>query len=296
MRTVCRTILLTSLGWLCLSGCGGKSSSPTPPVSDVCTGVAISGTLKDSLTNQPVAQGVAVLESGTKSSVVSIYNFFPKQQAAADVDGAFSMCAQSVASPSVIVVEAMDAAGNAYPPFLAPVSEATDFGTIPLGGCTVMCGLAGQQQTSAPATITGSVTSTPIALTGTVVPQFAVQALDESKAVDGTPNLWALAMPVYNTAQSFTFNTAAGACAGGARFCASYTFKLPSQSPIWRVNGGTVQAAVAPNYLIYAAAGGTTSCLLPSVLTVFQQDGTSFLTGKPGAQFTAANLNFAGCQ
>ena len=296
MKTGCRAFLVPWLLWLGLSGCGGKSSAPNPPVSNACTGVTITGRLKDSLTNQPVAQGVAVLESGTKSSIVSIYNFYPKQQAAADVHGAFSVCAPSVASPSALVIEAMDSAGNAYPPFVAPVSGATELGNIPMGGCTGLCGLAGEQQTSAPATITGVVTSTPIALAGTVVPQYVVQALDRSKGANGATNLWALAMPAYNTEQTFTFNTTAGSCAGGAPFCASYTFKLPSQSPVWRVSGGTVQAAVAPGYLIYAAAGDAVTCILPYALTVFQQDGASMLAGKPGAQLYAADLNFAGCR
>ncbi|MFZ0743364.1 MAG: hypothetical protein WAM85_03115 [Terracidiphilus sp.] len=295
MKSIGRALLFACLLWLGLSGCGGKSSAPNPPVSDVCTGFAISGTLKDSLTNQPVAQGWAVLESGTELSLTPVYEFYPTKKVATDVHGGFSVCAQAVPNPSAIVLAALDSTGNAYPPFVASVSGATDLGTIQMGGCAGLCGLEGQQQTTAPATITGVITSAPVATAGTVVPQIAMEALDGSKAPNGMPNLWAIAIPSLNPSQNLTFNTTAGTCGGNAPFCATYTFTLPSQSPLSPANGGSVQAAVPPIYLIYAADNSTSSCSQPTAIASFQQDGTSFLIASPGAQLSAANMNFTGC-
>jgi len=295
MKTACRTVLFASLTWLCLAGCGGNSTPSTPPISDACTGAAITGVLQDSLTSQPVAQGVAVLETGTQLSATSIYNFYPAQQVATDTHGAFKLCAATVVSPSAIILEAVDSAGKAYPPFVASISGAADLGTIPMGGCRVTCAFDGQQQTSLPATIAGVITSSPIAKTGSVVPQYSVTALDGSKSKSGSPNLWSLALPLFNSSQTFTFSTTAGKCAGTAPFCASYSFSVPSQRPMQRVNGAYIQEAAVPYYLIYAVPDGAASCLPPFKVTTFQQDGSSFLTGNPGAQITAAEIDFSDC-
>jgi hypothetical protein len=252
--------------------------------------------LQDWVTAQPVAQGIAVLESGIELSTTSLYNFFPSQQTAADVHGGFSLCAQTLANPSAIVLEAMDSAGKAYPPYVAFVPGSANLGTIAMGGCTLTCGPAPDQlQTTAPATITGVIASTPIAVSGTVVPQYVMDALDGSKSAAGSPNLWALAMPVFNASTVLTFSTTAGACAGVAPYCSTYTITVPSQGPVWPESGGTMQASVSPTYLIYAVSGSGAACSPPFGFTPFQQDGKSFLTATPGAQLTAANLSFSSC-
>lgn len=252
--------------------------------------------MQDSLSSQPVAQGVGVLEEGTQLSGTSIYNFYPTRQVATDAHGAFKLCTETVVSPSVIVLEALDSAGKAYPPFIASISGATDLGTIPMGGCRVTCGFDGQQQTSLPATIKGAITSSPIAKTGSVVPQYTVSALDGSKTKSGYPNIWSLALPLFNTSQTTTFSTIAGTCGGMAPFCANYSFSVPSERPIELVNGGYVQETAVPYYLIYAVPDGLASCIPPSRLAVFQQDGSSLLAGNPGAQITAAEMDFTDCE
>jgi hypothetical protein len=280
-----------------MTGCTTPPASPNQPASDACTGaVVITGTLQDSLTHQPVSQGWAVLESGSELSVTPAYNFYPAQKVATDAQGGFRLCAQTLASPSALVAVALDSAGMAYPPFVAPVSATTSFGAIPMGGCAGVCAFPGEQQTSAPATITGAITTTPIAKTGTVVPQDAMPALDGSKAANGDSNLWSLAIPNFNASQANTFSTASGACAGTVPFCAAYTFALPSQNPVRLVNGGYVQGVGAPIYSIYAVPDGSPSCIPSSVLTILQQDGSSLLTANPGSQITASTLAFSLCQ
>jgi hypothetical protein len=318
------------------AGCGGHTPLPVmPPGNGGCSGSVISGTMQDSLTHQPVAQGWAALETGTPlvepgETPVTIYTFSQTQTVASDAQGAFSLCSSALAAPAVVVLVALDASGNAYPAFVSSVTGATDLGTVAMGGCTLTCGLEGQQQTSAPATISGTVTSTPAAEAGTVAAQYSLHALDGSSnlwsvavlpldpaqsgafataaeagtvaaqyslhALDGSSNLWSVAVLPLDPAQSGAFATAAGACPQSAPDCASYQFTLPSQSPVELVNGGLQQAAVSPFYVIYASLTTPSACTERFALTDFQQDGTYFLSGTRGAQLTAATIGFNGCK
>jgi len=296
MKTASRSVLSACLMWLCLSGCGGNSTSSVPSTTNTCTGLVITGVLQDSLTSQPVAQGVAVLEAGTQLSATSTYNFSPTQQGSTDAHGAFKLCADTIASPSAIVLEALDSAGKAYPPFIASISGAANLGTIPMGGCRLTCAFDGQQQTSLPATLAGVITSSPIAKTGSVVPQYTVTALDGSKSKSGFSNLWSLALPLFNSSPASAFSTIAGTCAGKTPFCTTYSFAVPSQRPIQLVNGAYVQETAVPYYLIYAVPAGPAACSPPSKLATFQQDGSSFLAGNPGAQITVAEIDFSACE
>ncbi len=283
-------VLFICVIWISLAGCGGSSNSPTSPKPEACAGIVVSGVLQDSLTSHPVSQGWVVLESGTQLATTQVYNLSPTQSVESDVDGAFRLCSPTISHPSAIVIIALDSSDKAYPPFVAPIAGDTNLGIVPMGGCRVTCGLDGQQQTSLPATITGVITSMPIAKTGSVVPQYSIGALDESTA------LWNLAMPIFNHSPSFTFDTVLSGCAGQVLFCTTYTFLLPSQKPVWSVKGGYLQNAGAPNYSIYAVADSAPSCNPSTDLVIHQQDGKSLLTGTPGVHLLAADINFTGCQ
>ncbi len=262
----------------------------TPPIT-ACSGVLVTGTMVDSLTGKPVAQGLASLQTGTQlSPSLAIDNFVQTQQATAKADGSFSLCASSITQPAVVVLLALDASAKSYPAFVGPVNGNTSLGTIPMGACTGACGFPGQQQTAVPATIRGVVTSTPLAEAGTVTPQYTLSALDGTKA------LWNIALPNFNPSQGNTFTTAAGSCPGGTPYCASYSFSVPSLSPVTRTSTGYKQSLVTPTYSIYAALSTPGACKPPFALTVFQSDGVTPLTAAPGAQLTAASLNFSACQ
>ena len=170
---------------------------------------------------------------------------------------------------------------KAYPPYATLVTGATDLGIVNMGGCILICGLDGQQQTTLPATIAGTITSAPIAVAGTMIPRFAMQALDGSKSPDGLLNLWNLAMPVFNESMTPTFSTVAGSCDGISPYCATYGLVVPSQSPVHPVSGGTLQATVSPVYSIYAALG-TYECVPAYASSLIQSDGKSFRYGDTG--------------
>lgn len=274
--------------WSCcltaLVGCGG-SSHPGPPPAQ-CAGVEISGTLADSLTSAPISSATVAFETGT-SPGFQIFLFSVAKTAKSDANGKFKLCASSAPNPSAVIITALDTAGNAYPALVAPVSASIDFGHLLMGGCRGIC-FNGQQQTSAPAVITGVITSDPVAKSGSVFAQFAMLAPDNAN------NLWVMDQPILKQGESNSFQTTAGSCAGSAPFCASYTFTLPSQNPV--VHGAIdFQQIGDPTYVMSATLAGG-SCTPPTGLVVFQQDGVSFLTGSPGAQLTAANMVFQSCQ
>lgn len=175
MKALRSGVLSLCFLWILLAGCGGNSKPSTLSKGNNCSGSVLSGTLRDSLTSQPVTQGTATLESGTELGTTPLFNFSPSQTVATNANGEFSLCAQAISYPSVLVLEAMDSSGRAYPPYVAPVTAAAALGNISMGGCTLVCGLAGEQQTATPATIAGQITSTPASVSGTVTPQFAIR-------------------------------------------------------------------------------------------------------------------------
>lgn len=168
-------VLLLSI---CMVACGGSGTSPTDSsTGNTCSGVVISGVLQDSLTNQPISRGWAVLESGTQRSIAPVYDFFPTRTATTDVNGAFRLCSPTLKTPAALVVVALDASGNAYPSFVTAVSGSINLGAIPIGMRGGICGFDGQQ-TAPPATISGVIASTPIAKSGQVWPQYPMSGLD----------------------------------------------------------------------------------------------------------------------
>lgn len=296
-------------GWRCAgigfvlaifwNGCGGGGSkspvTPNPPSPDACTGQLITGVLHDSLTGKPVAQGLAVLETGTQlTPTVALYNFTPAKQASADATGAFKLCIPSVISPSALVITALDASGNTYPPFVSSISGAKDLGTVPMGGCAVTCGLAGEQQTTAPATIGGNVMSTPGAVSGTIYGFIATLALDGSVTAKGDKILWALAVPDMSAGHTSAFSTLANGCTGVSAACAAYSIDLPSQSPMQLVNGGYLHPAAAPTYMFFAALNQGSVCTLNYGVSFFTSTGEA-LQATPGAKLTATDIAFSGC-
>jgi hypothetical protein len=239
---------------------------------------------------QPVQTGWAYLESGTQLGSMPIYNFSEAEKASSNIDGSFTICAASVASPSAIALLALDSSGKAYPMFTAPITGATALGSVLMGGCSVTCGLERQQQTSLPALIGGQIATAPIAESGSVTAQYTIAALDGSK------NLWNISVPSLDPAQGNSFTTMTGGCSPSGIFCGAYSFTLPSEKPTQLVNGVYQQAADPPNYAVYATLNKPSSCTPPFGLTTFQQGGTLFLTGMPGASLTAQQIAFENCQ
>jgi hypothetical protein len=285
-----RTITSLCTFFLCLMGCGGGGVPSAPPKSQVCTGIAVAGVLHDSLTNLPVAKGWVAIESAVPPLSASTVSFSQPQTVLSDVTGAFQACTTSASQPMVVVIVAQDSAGNAYPPFVEQISTTTNLGTIPMGGCTVICGLDNQKQTSAPAVIKGEITSSPVSNDGSVVPKYAMKSLDGS-----TATIWNVSFPKLNDGQSYTFSTVANGCSDQMQFCAVYTFLLPSQNAVTPTKGGYRRSNGAPVYSVLAESANSSTCTPASISTYFEKDGKTALTGSPGAQLSAQDIMFSGC-
>ena len=275
----------------CLMGCGGGGAPPAPPKSQACTGIAVAGVLHDSLTNLPVAKGWVAIESAVPQLSASTVYFSQPQTVISDATGAFHACTTSATQPTVVVIVAQDSAGNAYPPFVEQISTTTNLGTIPMGGCTVICGLDNQQQTSAPAVIKGEITSSPVSNDGYVVPNYAMKPLDGS-----TATIWNVSFPNLNDVQSYMFSTVANGCSDQMQLCAVYTFLLPSQNAVTPTKGGYRQSGGAPVYSVLAGSANSSACTATTISTYFEKDGKTALTGTPGSQLSAQDIMFSGCR
>jgi hypothetical protein len=252
-----------------------------------CAGVHISGVVLDSLSHLPITQARVVLESGAPDPLIMAYSFVPTQETTSDTNGAFDLCASAIPSPSALVIVAADAAGKAYPPLVTKVSTTIDLGQISMGGCTLAC-IDKQQQTSSPATLTGSITTGPVSAAGTIAPHYY------ALAPDGSASIWSLSIPPLNPAQSSVFATAQTGCVNPNTFCSSYTFVLPSQKPFFLANNFSTQEVGAPVYFVDAVLTKASSCTPPYSYVFTQSDGT-YLTAVPNATLSVQDTVFQHC-
>lgn len=301
LRILCRhawsVTLLLPLAALLSTGCGGgitpvNTTPPSPPAPQSCSAVVVSGTMVDSLTSQPVANGLAVLESGSPAALPGSYNFAVVQSASVNSAGTFHLCVPALVQPAAVVLVATDASGKTYPPFLSPVTATLDLGTVPMGGCNLICGGSPlPTQTAAPANIAGEVITASAIEKVNIAPQFVINAPGSTK------DLWTLVMPTLSPLQTYSFSTESIGCADTSDPCAGYNFTLPSQGPVQRIPGttNTTASLAPPGYLMSATISPATACKEPVVATAQQKGGSGFLIGTPGAQLLAANLAFSGC-
>lgn len=142
--------------------------------------------------------------------------------------------------------------------------------------------------------VTGTITSAPTAVAGTVIPRYTLEALDGSKAQGVVPNLWTLAMPLFNASPTM-FSTVAATCGGTSPYCAIYALAVPAQSPVYPVSGGNLQAATPPTFTIYAEPDNSSLCVPSFAFSPWQLDGKSSLTATPGARLTAQSISLTNC-
>ena len=272
-RTITLLIFLSVFGSIIL-GCGGTTVAVVTSTSNSCAFGAVQGVLQDSLTNAPISNGWISIETGSSLANPKSYFFTEIQKVAVGANGAFVMCRPNAidAPYLVLVAVGVDDAGKAYPPFVTRINGTVSVGTIDLGGCALVCGLPGQQQSAVPAVITGTVTSDPISGTGTIAPHFTLAT------IDGSGDLWDLAIPTMADAVSNRFDTASANCYPLQPLCISYAFSVPSQMPLQAYQGHYVQMSGAPTYAIAAILDPQSSCKSPMIEVFFQTNGSPLTT------------------
>ncbi len=270
------------------TGSAGAQPSPAP---QTC-GATITGVLHDSLTGTAVADGIVAAETGQREFPSSpVVNFSQAAQTRSDATGAFKLCvpqsavsAAGSAFPILVTAVAAAVDGSIYPASIAAVTKTTDLGFVVLGGCDVACGIFdGQQQSTQGAVIEGTITSAPGAVAGTVAAEFAIAAMN------GSRDLWAVAIPGLGAGESGAFQTAAAP--GSAGPCASYKFTLPVLQSRVRTASGESQIRGAAGYLIQAVLGTQSHCRA-SFNTATEQAGGGPLLTAPGAALTAMPVAF----
>jgi len=281
-----QVLLALTLSVSATLGCGVKVVTVLP--TDKCVGTSFTGSVKDSLTNLPIAGANVVLETGFELGTTPIFNFSPSLTGKTDSQGAFGLCSSASLTIAAIVVEALDVAGNAYPPTITPLSTSSALGTILLGSCYVACGFPGQTQTSVPSGLSGVITTSPVSASGTLLARTAIPALDGSK------NIWSMTIHGLSDGQLDTFESRPGVCPTSDEQCMSYMYTLPAQAPVELLAGVYKQQLAPPTYSISAATAPTNSCAQPILSTSFQAD-RSPLTAVPGKQLSATTLSFTGC-
>lgn len=249
---------------------------------------SINGTVVDSVTNQPISGGTAVvaLEQKDSSGVDRVI-----METVTDASGAFSFCPVAAGNYDV-VVGAVGATQVAYAAtVITGVQPGDALGMVPV---TAQTGAS-----TAPASITGLVsTSTSSAATAADISLSALQPISSSVMV--TIPLAGQSTTVAN------LTTVPGTSCPGNTDCASYTLSVPALNPsIGAFVASASQKPAVPmsgpvNYTIDALAftkdGTSTPDCSPSELKTSSTTTNTALSVTSGMSTAAATLAFSGCQ
>jgi len=249
---------------------------------------SINGTVVDSVTNQPISGGTAVvaLEQKDSSGVDRVI-----METVTDASGAFSFC-PVVAGTYDVVVGAVGATQVGYAATVITGVQAGDaLGMVPVTAPT--------GASTAPASITGLVTtSTSSAATAADISLSALQPISSSVMVT---------IPLAGqSATAANLPTMPGTSCPGNTDCASYTLSVPALNPsIGVFVASTSQKPAVPmsgpaNYTIDAFAfttdGTSTPDCSPSELKTSSTTTNTTLSVTSGMSSAAATLAFSGCQ
>ncbi len=252
-------------------------------VSLTSASTAISGTITDDGTQQPVTGGntVVALEQKDNSGVDRVI-----MEAVPASNGMFTFCPVAAGTYDIVAV-AINGAGNTYAATVITGVKAGDvLGNVPL------------TPASAPASITGQIT-TSTGTTGTSA-DLTVSALQSI----GNSTLVTVPLAQQSSATA-TLPTANGICPLNTD-CATYTLSIPAANPsIGAFNSAGNQTPAAPtpgtvSYTVDALAfvplsAGQPDCTMSDMQTS-QTIANTALVVTPGTLVTAATLTFTGCQ
>jgi hypothetical protein len=250
------------------------------------TSTAISGTVTDASTQQPIVGGntVVALEQKDANGVDRVF-----METVPDSNGGFSFCPLPTGSYDVVVT-AVNGGGVAYAAtVIAGVQPGSSLGSIPLTPAGM------------PASINGMVTSSGGGAGVSV--DLTVSAL-ESITVNNASYLVTIPLAT-QSAGSAALSTAAGMSCPAGTDCASYTLSVPASTPsVGSFTSGGNQSPAPPvvgpsQYTVDAQAflaGGApqTDCSPPDLQTN-QTSANAPLLATSGVGVTASTLAFSGC-
>jgi hypothetical protein len=253
-------------------------------VSTQSASTAISGTIIDGNTQQPVVGGntVVALEQKDSAGVDRVV-----METVAASNGGFAFCPVPQGTYDVVAV-AVDGLGNTYSAtVITGVQPGNALGTVPLAPA------------GTPASITGQIT-TSTGSTGTAADLVA-------SALQSIGNSVLVTVPLaQQSAATTTLTTASGLACPPSTDCVNYAFSVPGANPSiggFNSAGNQVPAAPASGSVDYTmdanafvpGSAGLSDCS-PSSLETNVTNTNATLSVTPGMGATAATLAFTGCQ
>jgi hypothetical protein len=253
-------------------------------VSTQSSSTAISGTIADAATQQPVIGGntIVALEQKDSAGIDRVV-----METVAASNGGFAFCPVPQGTYDVVAV-AIDGSGNTYAAtVITGVQPGNSLGTVPLTPAGMPASIVGQITTSS-----GS------AGTAADLVTSALQSIGSS--------VLATVPLAQQSAATATLTTAPGVACPANTECADYTLGVPAANPsIGAFNPAGNQNPAAPasgsvNYFIDANAfvpgsAGLSDCT-PSNLQTGLTNTNATLSVTPGTGATAATINFTDCQ
>lgn len=254
------------------------------------TAVSINGALIDSQTQQPIpnVKAIVALEQKDTNNVDVV-----KMQVATDANGQFALCPVPVGTYDLVAVAVNTQTGQSYAAtIIAGVQPGTAIGNIP------MVAVTGANTTTA--SVKGSVTTTKGSATQADVVVAALQQVDL-----GAGNLLVTIPLAEQQSSTVTVTTDNNSCPADT-YCAEYTLKIPAVWPNIRPVGSTNFAQSSATPVDYSVQGtaftiGTanTETAQPnctnSPIVKNTLDGGGDLSVTAGGMFTAATMDFTGC-
>jgi hypothetical protein len=253
-------------------------------VSTQAASTAISGTIIDGVTQQPVIGGntVVALEQKDSSGIDRVV-----METVATSNGGFAFCPVPQGTYDLVAV-AINGSGNTYAAtVITGVQPGNSLGTVPLTPAGMPASVAGQITTS-----TGS------AGTAADLVTSALQSIGSS--------VLATIPLAQQSAATATLTTAPGGACPANTDCVSYTLGVPGANPsIGAFSSSGNQSPAAPasgsvNYTIdvnaFAPGSAGQSDCSPSNLQTSLTSNNATLSVTPGTGATAATLDFTGCQ
>ena len=252
------------------------------------TSSSINGTVVDSVTNQPISGGTAVvaLEQKDSSGIDRVV-----METVTDNSGAFSFCPVAAGTYDVVIAGISGAQVAYAVTVITGVQPGNTLGMVPV--------VAQSGMNTAPASITGQVTTS----TGSAATAADVSV---SALLPATSSLKVTVPLAGQSATSAQLTTAPGASCPVNTDCATYTFSLAALNPsVGAFAAGTSQMPAPPvaglvTYTIDAIAfttdGTSTPDCTPSEIQTNGNVMNAPLTVAAGQSSTAATLAFSGCQ
>ncbi len=266
------------------TGSGSFRLKPVLHAGEVSlTASSITGKVIDRTTAQPIVGGrtIVALEQRDSAGVVQV-----KMQTTPDANGNFSLCPVPAGIYDVVIASIAVNANvvTTYAPTITlNVQPGNTLGNVPM---TAVTGAS-----TAPASITGRVTTQNAASPAGAAPTDVTLAVLQQAPVSGTTNSFIIPLAQQSSATAVVSTTADVSCPAGVA-CANYTLSVPAAGPAVGTfsASGTTYSDPVLGIANYTIRGEPALSCTPATAV------TSPVSVSPGGSSAASALTFNACQ